>query len=282
LIEKARRLGWESVNIGGRESEPGFVIQVDGRGRYSYERTVLEGLRERVICDGTTLWHLYDELGIGARRVSSRFHRAGLRSMIPSLLPSPDELARGANVKRIAKRTVAITPNGAARKKDTEGKPLDYLAMHLVFAKNGRLKERRLLLMPEKKTLARLTIKADGSVKLLDADDKVLAEHSFKRTPSAAPNLEPRTEKLVVLPLPYRSAETVMKRMGRNANDTTYTGWNESDALELIASDLATGNLTRMLKVIRQRFIDRADRRIGFSVLAASRFSTLATVRGAA
>ena len=57
----------------------GKEITFDGSGRHVCERTLPLGLRERAICDGQNLWHLYPELAIGARRTVSRFHRANRR-----------------------------------------------------------------------------------------------------------------------------------------------------------------------------------------------------------
>src|SRR5262249_40192560 len=69
LIEDARRAGWRTLTAAG------LAITFDGTGSYSYERTLPPGIRERVICDGKTILHLYPDLGIGARRAVSRFHR---------------------------------------------------------------------------------------------------------------------------------------------------------------------------------------------------------------
>ena len=45
----------------------GHVLELfDATGRYRYERTLSSGLRERVLCDGTTLWHAYPDLGLSA------------------------------------------------------------------------------------------------------------------------------------------------------------------------------------------------------------------------
>ena len=72
LIERARGAGWQTVTIA--DGAPGIsgsgktplTVAFDGTGRYRCERTTSTGLREQVLCDGTNLWHLYPELGIGA------------------------------------------------------------------------------------------------------------------------------------------------------------------------------------------------------------------------
>ena len=73
------------------------ALRVDGSGRFAYERTLPSGLREQVICDGSTLWQLYPEIGLGAKRPMSRFHNATLQGEIPWLVPSVEELPQPAN-----------------------------------------------------------------------------------------------------------------------------------------------------------------------------------------
>src|SRR5262245_39735238 len=63
LIDAARTQDWKSIQLSADDPKPAFVF--DGRGRYAYERRLVFGLLERVVCDGKHLWHLYPELGIG-------------------------------------------------------------------------------------------------------------------------------------------------------------------------------------------------------------------------
>jgi tetratricopeptide (TPR) repeat protein len=88
-----------------------LTVAFDGTGRFRYERTTSAGLREQVVCDGTSLWHLYPELGIGARRAVSRFHRQDFARLVPWALPPVEDLARGADLVSIDERTVAIVPH---------------------------------------------------------------------------------------------------------------------------------------------------------------------------
>src|SRR5262249_44244475 len=147
LIERARSAGWQGLTI-----PNAFTLFFDGRGRYAYERVLPLGLRERVVCDGTTLLHLYPELGIGARRDVSRFHRAELLRVVPWLVPPAEDLARGADVKYIDEHTVAIVPRGLeSSPSEPGGSSPRYVGLHLLFADDGRLAERRLVAMPSKK-----------------------------------------------------------------------------------------------------------------------------------
>ena len=116
LIERARGAGWQTATIA--DGAPGIsgsgktplTVAFDGTGRYRCERTTSTGLREQVLCDGTNLWHLYPELGIGARRTLSRYHRQDLARLVPWALPPAEELAHGGDVVCIDERTVAIIP----------------------------------------------------------------------------------------------------------------------------------------------------------------------------
>jgi Vault protein inter-alpha-trypsin domain/FecR protein len=110
LIEKARSRGWESLTIAGADGEPGVTIHYDGTGRHVWQRIVSEGLQEHVVCDGTTLWHIYDQIGLASKRPFSRFHHHDLNRMIPWLLPTADDLARHANVVAINNHTIELRP----------------------------------------------------------------------------------------------------------------------------------------------------------------------------
>ena len=53
--------------------------------------------------------------------------------------------------------TVAVSPRAAAAVKGEDGKPVAYVRLALAFGADGRLAERRLVLMPKDETLARET-----------------------------------------------------------------------------------------------------------------------------
>ncbi|MBI3821728.1 MAG: FecR domain-containing protein [Planctomycetes bacterium] len=95
LIERARAAGWQSLTVPAEGPLAGYSIHYSGSGQFTYERMLVSGLREHVVCDGTTLWHLYPEIGLGAKRPFSRHHHALAASINPAFLPAPEELARG-------------------------------------------------------------------------------------------------------------------------------------------------------------------------------------------
>jgi len=277
LIETARGAGWQTA------TSATLSIDFDGSGRYRCERTTAMGLREQVICDGATLWHLYPELGLGGRRVLSRFHRAQLSQLVPWVLPPAEDLARGADLVAVEKNTVAIVPHGIEDFKDSKGKPLPYARVHLIFDENGRLAERRLVemragtmragtmpagTMPAGKVLLRQTYAADGSVSLLSAKDKMLSEWKMALKPCGAPNLSPDTRNLVVVPLPVRTRDNLQEARNLPQNGP-YENWSEDDALSVVAADLQV-NTSESQQVLARRFLNRGDRRLGLYVLLAA------------
>lgn len=290
LIDRARSRDWQAVVLsdsGGREL---LRLQIDGHGRYRYQRKTEHGLGETVICDGRSLWHLYPELGLGARRDFSRFHGAQLTSLVPWHLQSAKDLAVGADLNMVGPRTVAIVPHHLRDAMDKGGKPVAYARVHLVFAEDGRLAERQLVEMPTGKTIARSTYANDGTVRVLDADGKIQSEIQLKVAESTTPELEPEVEDLVILPMPIRSASHIYRSMkereaaasrdkrGDVRKQTATLGafvpsdfvrWRQEDALRLAAAN-HWEDPQELQDVIAQRFFANGDRRIGFYVLLLS------------
>ncbi len=310
LIEKARSLGWESfrwrmaapgrpavLKSQTRTAEGGHpTVIADGSGRFVFDREVGEGLKEQVIHDGSTLWHLYPEIGLGAKRTLSRFHQSAIQSLIPWYVPSADDLSVEADVKSVGDRTIRITEKPVAElvRVRTDGDPIRILtnsatkaphqiAVELVFAEDGRLSETRVIDLTANKRLAKQTFAADGTIRQFDFEDKLISETNYERQPSEAPNLVPATKDLVVLPLPYRSAAgvpvTVPVNLQTNAPD--YAKLSDDDALTLLASYFAEARQTELATFIEQRYTAKRDHRIGLAVLMSSVMPQSPLVAGA-
>jgi ferric-dicitrate binding protein FerR (iron transport regulator) len=262
LIDGARAAGWRTLTVPAAGGVPAWSVSFDGSGRYAADRVLPSGLKEHVICDGKDLLHLYPELGLGARRTVTRFHRAELGDLVPWVLPPAKDLAHGSDVKCVAERTVALTPRGL---KDDE----EAVVVHLIFADDGRLAERRLVEMPKKTVLRRETYGADGTVKLLDADDKVLSERKLLVRAGGAPELDPDTTSLVVLPMPLRTREHIVQQ-GDAASFGNVEARERLTWLALLASDTATGNSPAVESTIRARAWNLGDSRPGFLTLLLS------------
>ncbi len=275
LIERARQGGWQALNLARAKGQAGPILLFDGQGRYAWERTLPMGLREQVVCDGPTLLHLYPELGVGARRTVSRFHRAELLAAVPWLVPPAEDLARGADLVAVDDHTVAVVPHAAG--KDGSAKPKKSLRLLLIFAEDGRLAERRLVEMPSDKALRREVFDGKGGVRLLDGEGKERASRSYEVRDAAAPALRPDTSGLVVLPLPYRSREHLFPALGLRpqvplgAEENGCFQYAEpDDALKLLATALASHNAGEAQLVVQDCFHERGDRRVGLFVLLAA------------
>jgi len=269
LIEKSRATGWQSVTIRPGARQAPFTVTFDGSGRFAYERTLGEGLREQVVCDGTTLWHLYPDLGIGSERAVSRFHRAEFASVVPWYLPPAEDLARGFDLVMVDEHTVAVAPRTLEQSKPATQPTTQpsYARIHLVFDAEGLLRERRVVEMPSGKTLRRQTCSPSGVVQVFDADGKEIAKEDLSLKDAQFVSLKPDTRDLVVLPLPLRTREFVVQ--SRKLKDDGKYVWSREDALAVIAADLAN-NGQDMMRVISHRFFRNGDRRIGFYALAVS------------
>jgi len=231
LIARARDVGWQSLRSGSGR------IVFSGAGRFVWQRTLKNGLQERIVSDGVSLWQLYPELGLGARRKLSRHHLALLRAAVPWHLATAKTLARGADVTLLAARTVAVTPRGGKHR------------LELRFDKAGQLIERRLVRL------------SDG--KLLDRQDLVAARKRLAPRAAQRPDFSIGRQ-LVVLPMPIRTRSFTLKAHG--INDENYSKWTERQALAVITSGLVRYH-GELVVIIRNRFLARGDRRIGWSVL---------------
>ena len=269
LLDQARLAGWHAFTMPAADGLPAFTVNFDGTGRFAFERVLPFGLRERVVCDGKMLTHLYPQLALAARRDASRFHRADLAALVPWFVPPAEELARGADLTLAGERTVAIVPHGvAAQKKDADGKEATHQVVHLLFGKDGKLAERRLVQMPAGKVLYRFTLAPGGTVRVLDGAGKELSVRQGKLVPSQAPPLVADTKDMLVMPLPLRTPEHVARTLKldkRSPADLTL-----KEALPLFLAHVARGDGNAAQQLFTQVFFAREQRQLGFYVLLAS------------
>jgi len=275
LIVKARGRGWERVRISGSD---GLTVISNGAGKFRIERTLLDGLQETAICDGESLWHLYPDFAVGARRDSRLITNSILQSLIPWYVADVATLSRGANVDLVAENTLRITPlTNAGLKQNAErvdGKgPLRLLAIELVFDAETRLIERRLIETESGDILSRQEYRADGSVVSFVGDEQLDGEGKFERAACAAPVLKPDSKFFTVLPLPYREADKldIPPLTEKEDGKTDFSKLSQTDALKLIAAYFATGKDTDMYQVMEQCFFAKGDYPLGFATLLHSR-----------
>jgi predicted Zn-dependent protease len=240
-------------------------VVYDGSGRYAYERTLPSGLLERVVCDGRTLLHLYPELGVGARRGLSRFHRAEFAALVPGTLPPVEDLAHGADVKALDRSTVEIIPHPAEGAEKTVSAP----RLHLLFAADGQLAERQVV-DASGKVLRRETYSPEGAVRLIDAGGKELSVRKPEQHTAKPPDLKPDVKELVVLPLPLRTREHIVASLGERWQGLDKL--DEETALAMLPTACATGP-SETVQIVRERF--GRDRRLGFQTILAASGATL-------
>jgi hypothetical protein len=218
LIEKARTSGWETVAVLDARNAPEVTLSCNGAGELRIERRTVDGLLEQVISDGTSLQHLYPELGIGAKRTVTRFHRKTLLSMTPWLLPPVEDLAIGCDIHHVSKSTIRITrvktpESDNQTTDDAKSAERFELAVELVFSDDGQLAERRLVKLlakpePTEQVLSRHIYEASGNIRILNKDDELISEVKLQRKTITDPTETPSTDGLVMLPLPFRSADS--------------------------------------------------------------------------
>ncbi len=266
LIDKARASGWRQLTVDAIGRQPAFDVYFNGEGHFAIDRLLECGLREQVICDGKILWHIYPEIGLGAKRAVSRFHREDLLAIVPWLVASAEDLAQGCDVRLVENGVVGILPQGADKARDEDGKPRQYLQLNLVFDADGRLAERQVMVMPEKKTIARWRYGDDGAITVVDpANHKTVEQLKLKVSEARAPNLNPALKDIVVVPMPLRSPAYLESKLSGEMAD-----YDEDLAISRLASACATLDPVYGEILHLTRFHNKGDNRIGLAVLLAS------------
>jgi tetratricopeptide (TPR) repeat protein len=263
LIEQARAATWQRVTIADSQGagwDKPFTLVCNGIGQFRYERILPSGLREIGVCDGKTLLYVYPELGIGARRAVSRFHRADFIEQVPWVLPPVDDLARGCDIQLLDANTVRLVPR--------EGNKRAWIETHLVFS-YGWLSERRWIEMPSNKILGQEIYATDGTVKRLEPNNQLIAEQKLHRQPAESPELTPDTKPFVVVPFPLRNSGTANRLF--NPESKSYAQLDETAGLALMGSAIAQQDHAKAVSIYSERFHRKNDRRVGFlTVLSAS------------
>jgi hypothetical protein len=249
LFASARPAGWRKWT-----SDAGVLV-FDGQLRYVLERTLPSGLAERVECDGAKLLHLYPQLHLGAKRTVSRFHRLDWTADAPGVPPLVDDLTHNADLRLLDAQTVAVVPHGNKQ-----------LRIHFVFD-GGRLVEKRWV-SPSEKILGRQTFEAGGTIRLVDGQGTVIAVLAGKLEPTAAPEFAGAPKDMVVLPLPYRSAEHVrnaLKIEGKAHRELTL-----AEGTTLLASHFGGGDAKEARDLFVACFQQREQNQLGYFVLLAA------------
>src|SRR5262249_5557483 len=158
----------------------------------------------------------------------------------PWLVPPADDLVRGADLKLVGDRTVAVVPHWAATAKDAKGKPVEYDRIQLVFAADGALAGRQIVRLPEGEVRYRETYSPEGVVRLLAGDGKELSVRKGTLAAAEAPALTADLSKLVVLALPYRTTAHVRETL--NLGKKEHNALRFDEGLPLLAAAFAAND----------------------------------------
>ncbi len=274
LIDQARMGGWQNFVFDAAKNPAKESFAFDGAGRFVYEQTLPLGLRETVVCDGTTILNEYPELGLAATRPLSRFHRAEWMGAVPWLVPPAEDLAHGADLELVDAQTVALVPHAVKNVKQLEGKTPRYVRVQLVFA-GGRLAERQLAEVSEEvKVFAREIYDGQGGIVVRDAEGHELGSVKQPLATVQPPDLHPDTKALVVLPLPFRSRQHIMTAYNLDPNRSLadpengcYGDLPPDAALQLLGALYAQGAADDARLLVRDCFLAHKDRRAGLFTL---------------
>jgi len=284
LIDRARAAGWQTLTLPAQDGKAAVQVVFDGQGRYAYQRTTPMGLREEVVCDGQTILHLYPELGLGARRQVTRFHRLQFAELVQGLVLPAEDLARGADVKKTGANTIVLVPRGAEGKKDDDGKPVSYGYAQLTFGTTGKLAERRLVAVTfdekgakKEEVFRRETYTPAGLVQQFDGKDQELAKREMKLSAAKEPSLTRDVSSLVVLPLPWRTSQQIYSKLNINPN-LLQNGWENwtleyldgDTALALLAAEFVQNNGPRARQIVQRCFLTNGVNKLGFYTLLAA------------
>jgi hypothetical protein len=265
LIDQARQRGWETITLPAAKGRKSLTIRCDGQGRYVYDRIVSEGLKEQVVSDGESLLHLYEDLGLGGRRSVSRFHRAELQKLVPWLVPPAEDLAVGFDVNHVSDHAIALVP---LQEEKSEIEAAAYLLM--VFRPEGDLQERQVVDAKTNKPLLIVKYHQNGSVEVLDKDDKRLSHADWKRKAAPEPSLKPNLKDHVVLPMPFRTPEgDGLAGQQQLATTEQWLAVDEESALSRLGCYFAEGNAGQLNTLLHNRYFAKEDHRIGLYVLLA-------------
>ena len=277
LIERARSTEWELVELPEGTAQP-VSVYYNGRGDFRVDRTLDAGLQEQRIRLGDREQVVYPELEIAGERKLSEFHRHELQTLIPWYVPAAADLSASAEVRLVDDSTVDVLPLDVKSVDGEEEVNSDQpprvakegLSIRLKFSQEGHLAERHLVNIATNRPVLKLKFSPERTVRLCTAKDKILRTIKYGRPKAEAAKVDFVGEDFVVVPLPIRSAEAVLKNAEWEASNVDYASMPESVALSLILADFTDNNSARAIQVLNARFLAKNDRRNGLYVLLAS------------
>jgi len=211
-----------------------FELWAGAEDRFAWTSTSPMYLREDFICDGESIWHVYGELGIAARR-DAKWQLAGLRTLAPHRLPPADAFTRAFHVAiaetdgdlttlrltPVAPRPDGPTEDPAKAKAAAEAKArkLADLAVLVTFDGRGLIRDKRWQVKSQTRLACTYTYEAGRVDVAWQAGEKTLGEYGYRCAtdkPVGSP-FAPKLDKTVVLDMPLRRPahyEALLKELG--------------------------------------------------------------------
>ena len=224
---KLARSEFEPIAISFGDSE----LLVGPNDQFSKTNTSEMYLTEKLVCDGKHLMHVYDELGIVARRDATSLHLSRLRSLVPHLISDVESLVRDMDVQLVSKDTDTFTvkltfAKVAEKEEDETTKTDDYLLVKVDY--KGRVLQRKFVRGDETHGTAetqtpetQLTLDFDYSekgkitLKWTGADGKEIGRASFK-VRSITPDdktFSVDVEPMVVFDMPIKKPQFYLEKL---------------------------------------------------------------------
>ncbi len=224
-----------------RYVKDGVAITVAGGDRFEMTRRTDMYLEERTVCDGEQILHVYQELGLAARRPATELRLAALRRLVPHLVTSVDGLLSRYDIELISETddrlTLRLSPIGQAE--DDKNK----FEVKLVLGTDGRIHSKTLF--ANKETLVRLAFAytdTEVHARWFDKDDKQQSELKYFAAilPGSSQQFETKADDLVVFEMPLRKPSYYQKHLAELGNSPAVSdlekriSWNRHRALALL------------------------------------------------
>ena len=196
-----------------RFSEDGPEVYIASDDRYLIVRQTDMYLEERMVCDGTNVLHLYDELGFAARRPATSLRLGSLRQLAPHILEPVDSLARRFDIALAAEYKdgfdLKLTPIGQNDKAKQ---------IHMILSATNHGEIRNKVLYVDGKQQLNLALQHTGDqviVRWLDPEDKELAKLAYdvESLKSDVPSFEVDQSKYVMFDMPLRKASYYAQKL---------------------------------------------------------------------
>ncbi len=182
LVGSARRR-IRPVRVQYHKDGPAVLVGPDDR--LDFTRTTSMYLKERIVCDGAQILHLYDELGLAARRKATPLRRAALRRLTPHLIEPVAWLRRKYDVELAGEQADRFTLKLIPFALDANGKKKSFdLHLLVTVLADGRIADKTLVV--EGKARLKLAFAYDDAtvtLRWLDPDGKELRKADFRAEP---------------------------------------------------------------------------------------------------